>query len=78
MREDGRHSKVERCRQVTITKCNMQRERVGCGGGGVEGGGVEGGGVEGGGEGGAKERERERGGGEEGGKLPTASSEEFP
>ena len=47
--KNGRHSKVERCRQVTITKFNMQRERErervgwrrgrhGGGGGGCKGG----------------------------------------
>ena len=50
--KNGRHSKVEHCRQVTITKFNMQRER-----GGVRRGRRGGGGVRG-----EKERERERGG----------------
>ena len=47
--KNGRHSKVERCRQVTITKFNMQRERDRVGWrrgrhGGVGGGGGGGGG----------------------------------
>ena len=68
--KNGRHSKEENCRQVTITKFNMQRERGGVRRGRRGGGGCKGGRRRG--------REKEEGPGEDGVKLPTTSSEAFP